>query len=274
MIWGLIHKQLCTTKLIVIRQRTRTRWAIGLPVLRVALVAAASGATWLVIRAVGQDVAFPPPPVIAVIAMIPVNLLCLVLVGRLLHAQGSGIREMLGFSARRIGTDLLWGLLWVVVMYLPFAGAIILVVWLQHGARVFAAMETVFFDPAAIPSLDPVVWSVLAVVGVLTFAPLNAPTEELVYRGYAQSNLARRWPLLVAIVVPALIFALQHVWYAPTPDAVVAFVAAYFVWGVGSGIIVRAQKRLMPIVFAHALVNLGFSLPALAIPFLLSQNGA
>lgn len=254
--------------------RTISKWAIGLPLLRVALVAAASAFTWLVISGIDPGVVFPPPPAIAVIAMVPVNVVCLVLVARLLRRDGRSLREVLGYKPRRIGTDLLWGLLWVVVMYLPFAGVIILVVWLQHGDQVFVAMETVFFDPASIPSLDPAVWTVIAVVGVLTFAPLNAPVEEIVYRGWSQGMLARRMPMIVAIVFPAAIFALQHVWYAPSPDAVVAFVCAFFVWGLGSGLIYRLQGRLMPLVFAHGLVNLVFSLPALAIPFLAASIGA
>ncbi|WP_429459875.1 CPBP family intramembrane glutamic endopeptidase [Microbacterium sp. ZKA21] len=251
-------------------QRTISGWAIGLPLLRVASVAAASALAWLVISAVDPGVAFPPPAVIAVIAMLPVNIVCLILVARLLRRDGRTLREVLGYEPRRIGRDVLWGLLWVAVMYLPFAGAIILVVWLQHGNQVFVAMETVFFDPSSIPSLDPVFWSVIAVVAVLTFAPLNAPVEELVYRGYSQGMLSRRVPTAFAIVVSAAIFAVQHVWYAPSPDAVVAFVCAFFVWGVGSGVIYRLQGRLMPLVFAHGLVNLGFTLPALAIPFLLT----
>ena len=130
-----------------------------------------------------------------------------------------------------------------------------------------------FFDAEAMPALDPVVLAVLAVVAVLTFAPLNAPTEELVYRGYSQGGLARRWPIVWAILVPAALFGLQHVWFAPTPDAVVVYACAFFVWGLGSGIIARRQGRLLPLVIAHGLVNLLATLPALAIPFFVA-NGA
>lgn len=250
-----------------------TKWAIWLPVLRVLLVAAASALTWLVVSAFESGTAFPPPPMIAVVAMIPVNIICLLLVVRLLRIQGRSIRDALGFAPRRIVKDLLWGLLWLVVMYIPFAGTIMLVVWAQHGSEMFVRMETVFVDPSAIPTLNPVAWSIIGVVGALTFAPLNAPAEELVYRGYAQGQLARSWPAAFAIVVPSILFGLQHIWYAPTPDAVVAFVCAFFVWGVCSGLIYHRQRRLMPLVFAHGLVNLFFTLPALAMPFLLTQNG-
>ena len=242
---------------------TTWRWAIGLPVLRVALVATASVLVWLVVRMGESDVSFPPPPMLAVVAMLPVNVICLLIVARLLRREGRSIREVLGFEPRRLGRDLLWGLLWLVVMYLPFVATIMLVVWLQYGSEIFGRMETIFFDPASIPTLDPVTWTVIAVVGVLTFAPLNAPVEELVYRGYAQRALERRWPTVLAIIVPAALFASQHIWYAPTPAAVVAFVCAFFVWGVGSGCIYRRQGRLMPVVLAHGLVNLFFTLPVL-----------
>ncbi|GAA3942656.1 CPBP family intramembrane glutamic endopeptidase [Microbacterium soli] len=254
--------------MMTIEQTTRTRLAWGLPLLRVGLVAAASALTWLLVVLVDPGVVFPPPSMLSAVAMLPVNVVSLVLVVRLVRSEGERVREVLGFERRRIGRDLLWGLLWLAVLYLPFTGAIMLVVWLQHGDRMFDAMETVFFDPAAMPTLNPIAWGVIGVVAALTFAPLNAPAEELVYRGWSQRVLARRWPIALAIVVPAAVFALQHVWYAPTPDAVLAFLAAFFVWGLGSGIIYLRQRRLMPILFAHGFVNLFFSLPALAMPFL------
>lgn len=259
-------------EIVTDRGSSARRWAIGLPVLRVGLVAAASIVTWLIVS-VFESVTFPPPPLIAIVAMLPVNIICLLLVARLLRRDGRSLRDALGFEPRRMLKDLLWGLLWLVVMYLPFSGTIMLVVWAQHGDELFIRMETVFVDPSAIPTLNPVAWSIVGIVGALTFAPLNAPVEELVYRGYSQRALARRWPTTLAIVVPSVLFALQHIWYAPTPGATIAFVCAFFVWGVCSGLIYLRQRRLMPLVFAHGLVNLFFTLPALAMPFFLTQNG-
>lgn len=106
---------------------------------------------------------------------------------------------------------------------------------------------------------------VLAVVTVVTFAPVNAPVEELLYRGSAQPNLARRWPVPAAIAATAVAFGLQHVFFAPTPDAVLVYLCAFTVWGLGAGIIVHRQGRLFPMIVAHLVVNLAASAPALVV---------
>jgi len=109
---------------------------------------------------------------------------------------------------------------------------------------------------------------VLALVVVLTFAPLNAPTEELVYRGYAQGGIRRALgSRSLAVVIPAIGFGLQHIFFAATAPAMLVFAVAFFVWGVGSGIIYLKQGRLMPLIICHFIVNLFTSLPALIIPF-------
>lgn len=184
------------------------------------------------------------------------------------------MRDLLGFAPGRLVTDLLWGLLWVTVLYLPFTGALMLTVWLQYGDDTFTRMETLFVDPAGFPVMDAAVWSIIAIVVVLTFAPLNAPAEELVYRGVAQGTLQRVTSSVIAIVAPAALFAIQHIFYAATPAAVLPFVAAFFVWGLGSGLIYRWQRRLMPLMCAHFFVNLFFTLPVLFIPALLTAKGA
>ena len=246
--------------------RTATGWALGLPLLRIALVALASTLVWLIAGA--QPDAFPPSPLLSAVAMLPVNLICLLLVIRLVRRDGGSVRALLGWRSDRIGRDLAWGLLWLAVMYLPFVGVMIGIMALRFGADLFDSFETVFVS-GSLPDLPMAVWGVLGVISALTFAPLNAPTEELVYRGYAQGRLARRLPSAVAIAIPAVLFGIQHIWYAPTPDAVLIFVCCFTVWGLIAGLIYRWQRRLMPLVFAHGLVNLAFSLPALFIPFMI-----
>ena len=249
-------------------------WGIGLPLLRVLLVALACTLAWLIVGAAVGWSAFPPPPLVAAVAMLPANLVCLALVVRRVRATGSSMGALIGFRRGRLGRDILWGLLWLAVLYLPFVATIMLVMRALHGDAMFTAFETVFFDPEAVPPLSPWVATVFAVVAVVTFPPLNAPTEELLYRGSAQNDLARRMPVALAILVSAAFFGLQHVWYAPTPDAVLVYACAFFVWGIGSGIIAWWQRRLLPLIIAHGLVNLLTTLPALAVPFLLANGSS
>lgn len=241
-------------------------WDWGLPTLRIALVAIASTLAWLLTGAEGD--AFPPSSLLSSVAMLPVNVVCLLLVIRLVHRSGGSVRAMLGWRRDRIGRDLAWGVLWLAVMYLPFVGVMLGVMALRFGPDLFDSFEVVF-APDVLPTLPTAVWGVLGIVSAVTFAPLNAPAEEIVYRGYAQGRLARRMPGALAIGIPAVLFGIQHAWYAPTPDAVVVFVCCFTVWGLISGLIYRWQRRLMPLVFAHALVNLAFTVPALLIPFLI-----
>jgi membrane protease YdiL (CAAX protease family) len=49
----------------------------------------------------------------------------------------------------------------------------------------------------------------------------------------------------------------------------VVYGVAFFVWGLGSALIYRWQRRLMPLIIAHFLVNLMSTLPALILPFIL-----
>jgi membrane protease YdiL (CAAX protease family) len=242
---------------------------VGLPVLRVVLVGLAALVTWLILVAAGDDAPFPPMMLYAAVSMLVVNVVTLALVRRALHDEGLRARELIDFSWRRLGTDVLWGLLWLAVLWIPFVVAVFVTGFALFGGDVLARFETIFYDPTYVPTFDRTVLTVLAIVAVVTFAPLNAPTEELLYRGYSQGGLfARGWRPVWAVLVPAAVFALQHVFYAATPDAVVIYLVAFFTWGVGSGIIVRRQGRLMPIIVAHFLVNLMTSAPALLIVFL------
>ena len=132
--------------------------------------------------------------------MLPVNLVSLALVRRALHREGQRARDLIDFSWRRLGTDVLWGLLWLAVLWVPFVLAVMGVMFALYGANAFASFQTVFYDPDSAPTFDHALLAVLAIVSVVTFAPLNAPVEELVYRGYSQGGLVRRWPAAWAMV--------------------------------------------------------------------------
>lgn len=248
----------------------RRAWpALALLAIRLALVAVATVVAWLVVSGWGASVTFPPDPMLAALSLLPVNVLSIFLVGELLRSDGQTIRDLLGIRPGKVLADIGWGLLWMVVLSVPFALAVTGTVWLLYGDRSIAAFETIFYNPESTLIVDPVITLVLGIVAFVTFAPLNAPAEELVYRGYAQSRLTAAWPAGLAIVLPAVVFGVQHAFFAPTQAAMLVYVVAFTVWGLGAALIVRRQGRLLPVVIAHFIINLGTSTPALVFPILL-----
>jgi membrane protease YdiL (CAAX protease family) len=235
--------------------------------LRIPLVAAAALITVGLLAASGIAVEFPASSLSA-LYLAPVNLASLLLLRWALHRDGRRVRDLIGFDRTRLGRDILWGLLWLMVLYLPFAGAIIGTMFLLYGGEAFTSFEAVFVPAEGYLVMPQALAIAFAVVVVITFAPLNAPTEELVYRGYAQGGLRRtlkrRW---LAVVIPAVGFGLQHIFFAATATGMLVFAVAFFVWGLGSGVIYLRQGRLMPLIICHVIVNLFTSLPALIVPF-------
>jgi membrane protease YdiL (CAAX protease family) len=244
-------------------------WPIALPLVRVAMVGLATIGTWALLTVSGQAVGFSSVTQYSALALAPVNVACLLLLARLLRREGTSISQLAGFERARVGRDLGWGLLWLMVLYVPFALTVLGTMLVMFGADAFTSFERVFApDVHAAGLLPQSVATVLAILTVATFAPLNAPTEELVFRGYAQGRLAHTWPAAFAVLLPAAVFGLQHALFAPTQEGAIVYVAAFFVWGLGSGLIYLRQRRLAPLIYCHIIVNLLTSLPALLVPFL------
>jgi membrane protease YdiL (CAAX protease family) len=248
--------------------RTAALLPVALPLARVVLVGLSALAVWALLSTSGEPIGYSAVTQYSALALAPVNLLCLYLLSRVLCRDGGSIRQLAGLTRARLGRDIAWGLLWLAVLYLPFALAVVGTMLVLFGGDAFTSFERVFApDPSAGPLLPQAVAIVLAVLTVVTFAPLNAPTEELVFRGYSQGRLARVWPASLAVLVPAVIFGLQHALFAPSVEGAIVYVVAFFVWGLGSGLIYLRQRRLAPLVYCHLIVNLLFSLPALVVPF-------
>lgn len=248
-------------------------WPVALPFLRIALVIVAALVTSGTLLAAGQPHGPAAVASFSALYLLPVNLLSLWLVRRLVHREGLTLRGMIGFDRSRLGRDILWGLLWIAVLYLSFAGAIVGTMFALFGADAFESFDAVFApDPSEFPAIGIAASVVIAILIVLTFAPINAPTEELVYRGYAQGMIAKHagpGRALASVLIPSLAFGLQHIFFASTVPGMVVYGVAFFVWGLGSALIYRRQGRLMPLIVAHFLVNLLTSLPALILPFVL-----
>jgi membrane protease YdiL (CAAX protease family) len=240
---------------------------------RIPIIAIVAYGTFALLAERDAPMVFPPVPTLSAFYMLSVNLVCLFVLRWRMHREGRRVRDLIGFDSKRLGRDIASGLLWLAVLYVPFALTIVGVMFVMFGGDALAHFETVFIPTDAIMAQ----WSVSTsiVVGALTvlfFAPINAPTEELVFRGYAQDGLLRAsgrpW---LAIVIPSVAFGLEHVFFAPTLPAQLVYAIAFFVWGMGSGLIVHWQRRLMPIIVSHFIVNLLTSLPALLMPLLAAR---
>lgn len=223
---------------------------------------------WVLLRMLSVETRFPPSTMWATLGLFPVNALCLVLVRRTARADGSSLRAALGFERRRLGRDLLWGVLWLVVLNVPFVLVVAATVFALYGSAAPAAFETIFVDPSASAPLHPLALLMLALLAVVPFMLINAPTEELVFRGLALEGIAFRWGGAAATAVTSIAFGAQHVLFAASAPGMLVYFLAFTVWGACAAVIVRRQGRLMPVVIAHWIVNILMSAPALVMPVL------
>jgi hypothetical protein len=99
---------------------------------------------------------------------------------------------------------------------------------------------SIFRDPSGVYSLLPVWFVGLGLVG-------NFLCEELYFHGYLMKKIGflGRW----AWVVNSVLFALYHVWQAPTTWALIGLVFFF-------GILMQWRKNLYPLIAFHFLVNI------------------
>jgi uncharacterized protein len=104
-------------------------------------------------------------------------------------------------------------------------------------------------------------WLVVAVVSVL-LSTVPAVVEELLFRGYIQGRLLKRWSPTAAISVSTLLFAIMHAdslhhIAAVVPLGVVLGILAYRTGSIRSGMIVHAVHNAAAVAFAAAVRLLG-----------------
>jgi len=234
------------------------KWPLIVSFARLPLLGAIGMAALFALR---RPFSFPPLVDISALYFVVGNVVCYFLLRRVLGQEGCSIPQLLGFSRDRLGRDILWGLLWTLVLYVPFAAALLGTLGLMFGGEAFARMASVFTPTVNGPSLPPWAGLIAAITAAILFPITNAPIEELYYRGYAQPRIAaatgRPW---AGMLIPTLGFGLQHILLAPTGTGMVVFASSFFAWGLGAAIIYRRQQRLIPLIVAHFVTNLLFSL--------------
>ncbi|MGO1545149.1 MAG: lysostaphin resistance A-like protein [Gulosibacter sp.] len=247
---------------------SRPALAWGLLAARLAAIAIVTVVMWAILAGFFDTPGFPPSMVWATAGLLPVNLLSLWLVLRLYRREGISLRDALGIRRGKIGRDILWGLLWLVVVNTPFMVGVSGTVFLMYGADAPAAFETIFVNPEATSDIAPLWLLVISIITVIPFMLINAPTEELVYRGYGMDGIATKHGGVFAVIATSILFGVQHMAFAATPPGMLVFFVAFTLWGAAAAIIVRKQKRLFPIVIAHWIINIMLAAPAIVFPIL------
>jgi membrane protease YdiL (CAAX protease family) len=231
---------------------------------RIPLIFGCLALAYLAFRAAGSPSALGLALSTSTIAVTLTNVVNLALLRRVVHRSGGRLRDLIGYDRTRIGRDIAWGLCWWFVLGVPFFAAVSLLVlvlfWLGVGAGdLQSAYVSTFVGVYGEVTAMPLPSWLLLVVGVV-FPFLNAPTEELHYRAFAQPR--------VGIGVMAVAFGLQHLAFSPSWQAAVVYGVAFLLWGTVAGLIYRRQRRLVPLIVAHFLTNAPFGV----LPFVFALS--
>jgi membrane protease YdiL (CAAX protease family) len=231
--------------------------------IRLPLALIGNGIVILAYRLAGSPVGIAAGLGWSTLTMTIVNLISIALLIWRGRVEGIHWREIIGFRRERLLGDLVWGLLWSLVLGGLLLIGIFATVLAFHGTAGLANLGSVFAGNANF-SFELPLW--LAVVSAILFPLLTAPVEEVQYRGYAQPHLiVASGSIWAGMVIAAVGFGLQHIAYALTVSSAVAFAAGFFLWGLGAGVIARRQHRLVPLIIAHFISNLSFGIIPLLI---------
>lgn len=209
----------------------------------------------------GLDFNFPFLPELSTIYFTVVNVICFYLLFHVLKKEGRSIKELVGFQKDRVLKDVMYGFLWLFVLYIPFVSLVTGTMFLLYGADFINHFEAVFAGDAGSYSFERPIWLMwIAAFISFIFPFLNAPIEELMFRGYAQPKFIEKFQKVwLAILIPSVGFALQHVLLAASLEGAIVYAVAFLGWGIGSGIIYHKQQRLFPLIICHFIVNIAFS---------------
>lgn len=234
-------------------------WPLLVSFVRLPLAFLGLGLTYLVFAALGSPYALELGYATSTFYFTFVNLICLTLLFWLTRREGIRLRDLIGFRREYLRRDVLFGVLWFFVLLIPLYAGIILTALVAYGGpEAFERFQYIFASGAA---FEVPLWMVAW--GAFVFPLVNAPVEEMHYRGYAQARLValggRPW---TGVLIPAVGFGLQHMAFAPTLQGAIFYAVGFFLWGLGAGIIYHKQERLMPMIFAHLPSNFVFTFAA------------
>lgn len=234
--------------------RAAGRWPwimafIRLPMILVGIVVVVAVYRWS-----GVPVGFEAASLWVTLNVSVANVACLALLLWRFRVEGISVRELIGYRRNTVGRDVLSGFGLSVVLAVPFTvalGATLVAVMVLAPVPEVWAMFQLDIDYA----IEPPLW--LIPIALVVFPLLNAPVEELQYRGYVQAGLiAKTGSTSMGVLLAAFGFAVHHIAFALTWRTVPVFVVAFTVWGAAAGYAVLRMKRLFPVIVAHYIVNL------------------
>lgn len=235
--------------------RVRPLWLVfGLLLFRTVLLALSAAISVAVAESMGVEAREVFPWLNVVI--VGVDLLTILVIALLLRADGREVRDLVGRFR---------------LADLPWAGIVMLAVFVAFIAGTFVGNLIVFGGPPPVPESGfvPPLW--LGIWTILIMPITVALAEELLYRGYAHEQLAARMRPLVAVLIIAVFFGLQHApLSASSPGEMVARVTATLFAGIAFGLLRLAVKRLMPLIIGHW----AFDVVGLGLPVLVASLGS
>lgn len=251
---------------------TKWGWPLFMTFIRLPLILLGNGAIILLFRLTGQQVGLAAGAIFSTLSVTIVNVICLGMLLWRARVEGFQLRGMMGFKRSRLLRDLGSGVLWSMALFALLMGGMLAMVFaIQRMTGL--SFEAIYLGDTDFSQIEMPVWvtAVYAIIASVVFPVLNAPVEELQYRGYAQSRLVaasgRNW---VGIGIPAIGFGLQHIAFAYTLAAMPAFAVGFLLWGIGAGMIAYRQQRLAPVIVAHFISNLSFGI----VPLIFMLTGA
>ena len=241
-------------------------WPMIMAFIRLPLALAGSGIAILAYARSGHPVGIAAGLGWSTLTLTIINGLCLGLLIWRGRVEDFELKELIGFRRGLLMRDVFWGLALALLLGGLLLIGVFAVVFALYGTQGFADLGTVFVGDADFSFTLPT-W--LAFVSAVAFPLLNPVVEELQYRGYAQPRLitasGSAW---MGILLAAAGFGLQHVVFAVTMASALAYMAGFFLWGLGAGLVAHRQRRLVPLIVAHFVSNLSFGV----IPLILMMG--
>ncbi|MDO5499127.1 MAG: type II CAAX endopeptidase family protein [Propionibacteriaceae bacterium] len=183
------------------------------------------------------------------VSIVAVDIISVIVIGALLRRQGRSLRELIGANLRDTG----WGLVLYPIATIGFIAASFI-----GNLVAYQGPPPVSSMPAVTPPL-----LFLALWTTLIMSATVAIAEEVLYRGWAQTELTARTNRALGLIIMAFFFALQHA--ALTPLDLRAQIARFittFLAGLMFGALYLWRKRLWPLIIAHWLLDVvGLGLP-------------